>query len=91
MAGAPVPVVAGALVPFSMALLGTVVPGVRTIFAAGGIVATIQSVSTGSSFAAGIGGGAIGAASGVVSGAARRTHCSSRNDAGVIRRDACLF
>ncbi len=36
---------AGALVPWAMCAFGTVVPGVGTVHAAGGIAATLQAVS----------------------------------------------
>ncbi len=71
LAGAAAPLAvaygAGALVPWAMSTFGTVVPGVGTLHAVGGVAATLQytSVALVSAKAAVIGGAsAIGAVAG---------------------------
>ena len=62
-----IPKVAGALVPWAMATFGTIVKGVGTIHAAGGVTATLQTVAA---VGVGIGTGAGVVAAGAVVGAA---------------------
>ncbi|TMW62251.1 hypothetical protein Poli38472_009744 [Pythium oligandrum] len=60
-------VAAGALVPAAMSTFGTVVPGVGTLHAAGGVAATLQWASATLYTASAVGvGGAAGAGSGAV-------------------------
>ena len=59
-----VPFIAGALVPIAMSTFGTVISGVGTIHAVGGVAATLQTVSTVSGLTAAAVGASAGGAAG---------------------------
>ena len=60
--GAAVQVIAGYLVPVAMSYFGTVVSGVGTLHAAGGVAATLQTIAAASVTTVAVPGALVGAA-----------------------------